>query len=138
VGDAGNNTLTGTLGANLLRGLGGADTLSGNGGGDRFLFDTPLGASNIDTVLDFKSGQDKLVLSDVIFTNLAPGPLSASQFVAGAGAQAQDADDYVLYNTTTGQVSYDADGSGAGAAVAFATLFGNPTLIANDIAVGGT
>ena len=61
VGDAGSNVLTGTVGANLLRGLGGADTLTGNGGGDRFLFDTPLGASNVYTVRDFKSGQDKLL-----------------------------------------------------------------------------
>ena len=137
VGDAGNNVLTGTVGANLLRGLGGADTLTGNGGGDRFLFDTPLdGTTNVDTVRDFKSGQDKLVLSDVIFTNLAPGPLSAAQWVASPGAQAQDGNDHVLYDTTTGQLSYDADGSGAGAAIAFATLFGTPSLAATDILVG--
>ena len=135
LGDAGNNVLTGTLGANLLRGLGGADTLSGNGGGDRFLFDTPLDASNVDSVVDFKSGQDKLVLSDVIFANLAAGPLSAAQLVVGPGAQAQDANDRILYNTATGQLSYDADGSGAGAAIAFATLFGQPALSATDIAV---
>jgi Ca2+-binding RTX toxin-like protein len=128
--------LTGTLGANVLRGLDGADTLSGNGGGDRFVFDTPLGASNVDTVLDFKSGQDKLVLSDVIFTNLAAGPLTAANFVSGANPAAQDANDFILYNTSSGKLSYDADGNGAGTAVAFATLFGTPTLTANDIVVG--
>ena len=101
------------------------------------MFDTPLdGTTNVDTVRDFKSGQDKLVLSDVIFTNLAPGPLSAAQWVASPGAQAQDGNDYVLYNTTTGQLSYDADGNGAGAAIAFATLFGTPSLAATDILVG--
>jgi Ca2+-binding RTX toxin-like protein len=116
--------------------LGGADTLSGNGGGDRFLFDTPLNAAtNVDTVLDFKSGQDKLLLSDVIFSNVAPGVLSVDSFVPGAGAQAQDADDRILYDTTTGSVSYDADGNGAGTAVAFATLFGTPSLAATDILV---
>ena len=53
--------------------------------------------------------------------------------MAGAGAQAQDADDNILYNTATGQLSYDADGNGAGLAVAFATLFGQPTLSASDM-----
>jgi Ca2+-binding RTX toxin-like protein len=70
----------------------------------------------------------------VIFTNLAPGPLSAAQLVAGPGAQALDADDRIVYDTDTGGLSYDADGSGLGAAVAFATLFGAPALAANDIA----
>jgi Ca2+-binding RTX toxin-like protein len=133
-GDNGSNTLTGTVSANILRGFGGADTLTGGGGGDRFVFETALdGATNVDTVRDFKSGQDKLLLSDEIFTRVGPGPLSAGQFVAGPGAQAQDTDDFILYNTTTGRLSYDADGNGAGLAVAFATLFGQPTLIASDI-----
>jgi Ca2+-binding RTX toxin-like protein len=89
----------------------------------------------VDTVHDFTSGQDKLLLSDVIFSNLAPGPLSAPHFVAGAGAQARDADDRVLYDTATGRLSYDADANGAGQAVAFATLFGHPALAASDLAV---
>jgi Ca2+-binding RTX toxin-like protein len=137
MGDAGANVLTGTVAANLLRGAGGADTLIGDGGGDRFLFDTALdGTTNVDTVRDFRSGQDKLLLSDVIFSNIAPGVLSAGSFVAGGGAQAQDANDRILYNTATGTVSYDADGNGAGAALAFATLFGAPSLAATDIMVG--
>jgi hypothetical protein len=48
---------------------------------------------------------------------------------------AQDANDFVLYNTSNGQVSYDADGNGPGAAVAFATLFGSPKIDANDVDV---
>ena len=135
VGDSGNNVLSGDVSANTLRGLGGADTLTGNAGGDRFVFETPLnGSTNVDTVRDFRSGEDKLLLSEVIFGKLGPGALSATRFVAGAGAQAQDADDNILYNTATGQLSYDADGNGAGPAVAFATLFGQPTLSASDIA----
>ena len=115
MGDGGNNVLSGTVSANTLRGLGGADTLTGNGGGDRFVFETPLkAATNVDTVRDFRSGEDKLLLSEVIFSNLAAGCVERGQFVASAGAQAQDADDSILYNTATGQVSYDADGNGAG------------------------
>jgi Ca2+-binding RTX toxin-like protein len=136
VGDAAANVLTGTVASNTLRGFSGADTLIGNAGGDRFVFDTALdAASNVDTVRDFKSGEDTLLLSDVIFGSLARGTLQAGNLVAGAGARALDANDYIVYDTATGRLSYDADASGPGAAVAFATLFGNPELVAGDLAV---
>ena len=51
------------------------------------------------------------------------------------GTQAQDADDRIVYNSANGQLFFDADGNGAGAAVLFATLNGSPTLAASDFAV---
>ncbi|MGQ0652250.1 MAG: hypothetical protein ACT4P4_08300 [Betaproteobacteria bacterium] len=41
----------------------------------------------------------------------------------------------MIYDTSTGGVYYDADGSGSGAAVLFATLQGAPALAASDITV---
>jgi Ca2+-binding RTX toxin-like protein len=41
----------------------------------------------------------------------------------------------VVYNSSTGALYYDADGSGAGAAVLVATLQGTPTVSATDITV---
>ena len=51
------------------------------------------------------------------------------------GGAAHDSNDRVLYNTSTGQLYYDADGSGSGAAQLIATISGNPTIAATDIAV---
>src|SRR5213075_1008536 len=58
------------------------------------------------------------------------------RFYAAAGATAgHDATDRVIYNTTTGQLFYDADGNGAGAAQLLATLQGAPALAATDVLV---
>ncbi len=59
---------------------------------------------------------------------------SDGRFYAAAGASGgHDADDRLIYNTTTGQLYYDADGSGAGAPELVATLQGAPGVAASDI-----
>ena len=52
-----------------------------------------------------------------------------------AGVKALDANDYIVYNKANGVLSYDADGSGAHAAIAFAVLVNRPVLAANDFVV---
>lgn len=54
---------------------------------------------------------------------------------ANATGLAVDAADRILYNTTTGQLSYDADGSESDAAVEFAVLQNLATLDASDFFV---
>ena len=49
-----------------------------------------------------------------------------------SGAAAHDTDDRIIYNAKTGEVFYDADGTGATAAVQFATVTGQPALHAAD------
>jgi Ca2+-binding RTX toxin-like protein len=132
VGNEFANAVIANNGANILNGGGGADTLRGFGGADRFDFSTALGAGNIDTILDMTSGTDKIGLDDAIFTAIG-ATLDAGEFVVGAAAG--DADDRIIYNQTTGQLFYDADGNGAGAAVQFATLAGTPAITVNDFTV---
>jgi serralysin len=126
------NTIYGNDGNNILYGKGGADTFYGRGGADTFLFIT-LGAGDIDTILDFASGTDKIALYQTAFTAMSAGSLNASAFVTGTAAG--DADDRIIYNSATGALFYDADGSGAGAAMQFASVTPGMTLSASDFVV---
>jgi Ca2+-binding RTX toxin-like protein len=125
-------TIIGNAGANLLDGKGGSDTLYGLGGADTFAFTTALGAGNVDTVADFVAGTDRIGLDDAVFTAIG-GTLNANAFVIGTAAA--DADDRILYNSTTGALLYDADGVGGAAAVQFATLSTGLVLTAGDFMV---
>jgi Ca2+-binding RTX toxin-like protein len=138
-GAAGNQNLSARGGDDTLAGGVGVDTLWGGIGADRFFF-RDTGVANADSVADFASGSDKIVLDASVMTALgANGNFAASdaRFAANATGVAQDADDRVIFNTSTGQVFYDADGTGSGAAVLLATLQTGATLAATDIVVEG-
>ena len=133
-GNAFAQLIVGNNGNNTLDGKGGADVLVGAGGADTFAFTSALGGSNVDTIEGFEVGSDKIALDDAVFGNgLAPGSLDANRFVIGTSAQ--DADDRVIYDSSTGALFYDADGNGAGAAVQFALVAGAPSLAASDFMV---
>jgi Ca2+-binding RTX toxin-like protein len=133
-GATGNDTLNGGSGDDKLIGGVGLDSLSGGNGSDTFVFDTPLNATtNLDTITDFVSGVDHLQLSSKVFTHLKGDHDLTDNFHDTASAVAQDANDYIVYDSSTGALYYDADGSGAGAAVQFAELAGHPALSATDI-----
>ena len=147
-GGAFNDQITGSSAANVLAGMGGDDrlngregndSLTGGAGADTFAFDRTPGAANADTVIDFTSGIDRIALDGGIMPQLGSSgsfPSGDARFYAAAGATGgHDADDRVIYNTTTGQLFYDSDGSGANAAQLIATLQGAPALAASDIVV---
>ena len=129
-GNAGSNILTGGSGADTLIGgagndtlIGGAgnDILTGGAGADSFVFNAAFGNTNIDMVSDFSVVDDTITLENGIFLSLiTTRALGAGAF--NTGTQASDADDRIIYNPTTGNLIYDADGSGSGAAVQFAKL----------------
>jgi Ca2+-binding RTX toxin-like protein len=122
IGNAGNDTLDGSLGNDLLNGGLGNDTLTGGGGADIFVFNVALdGTTNVDRITDFAVGVDKIQLSPSIFSALT------GHADMGWGS-------YLLYNAGTQALSYDADGTGAGAAVLVAqvVLSGAGTLGASD------
>lgn len=83
---------------------------------------------------DFDSSEgDFLVISSSSFEGVVgDGPLSADDFVSGASAVGSDADDYFIFDTATGDLSFDADGNGAGGAVVIAN-FGIAAMTEGDI-----
>ncbi|MFI0845883.1 beta strand repeat-containing protein [Mesorhizobium sp. IMUNJ 23232] len=126
----------GNNGANTLDGGGGNDVLFGMGGADNFRFSTALGPTNVADIADFAAGTDKIHLDDAIFTALGGlGALAATAFKDTATG-VKDADDRIIYNSDTGALAYDADGSGtAFANIRFATITGSPLLTAADFVV---
>lgn len=137
-GDANANALDGAGGNDTLNGGQGNDWLIGGPGGDYFVFDTlPNASGNVDRIVDFNVADDTLQLENALFTSLlTPGPLAAGSFRAGSVATAaNDADDFLLYDTSSGALYYDQLGSGGAAAQQIAWLTPGLTLTALDFMV---
>ena len=152
VGDAVNNNLVGLGGNDGLFGGVGADSLQGgvgndfhNGGAgvdqiltgsgfDTILFNAPLGLANFDRVLDFAPVFDTMQLENSVFVGLTAGAfLPATDFHIGAAAA--DASDRIIYNSATGNLFFDADGTGAIGQVLFADLASGLAMTASDFFV---
>ncbi len=111
--------------ANAIRGGAGIDTLTGGAGADTFQFRSGSGR---DIINDFLTGSDQIALETASFTRTAN-----ISFQQGAGPQtATTANSTFIYRSDTGTVSYDADGSGAGAAVEIAFVGTGLVLNAGD------
>jgi len=129
-------TIFANYGSNVIDGGGGADTLFGFGGADSFAFTTALGNGNVDGIIDFEAGIDRILLDGGAggpFASLTPGALAAGSFVDGTTAA--DANDFILYDRVSGWLFYDADGNGAEAAVLFASVTAGTTLSAANFMV---
>ena len=149
-GNGNTQTFIGTTQDDRFVGNGGNDVLTGNAGADTFVFgqvheqvvtgddnevqsyvDTAFDLTGVDTITDFTSGTDKIELNTDQFASLAG--FTSSNLVIGSSAQ--DADDYLVFDSTTNTLMYDADGNGAGAAIDIAVLTGVTSITAADIAV---
>jgi Ca2+-binding RTX toxin-like protein len=156
-GTGGDDAITGTANGDTITGGAGADNLTGGLGADTFvLVEAGLIANAAvvavfgDTIADFEDGnavvtQDILQISAASLGNLTgfvanpagvtglAGAQGANFLVAGAGAQMADqAYAQFLFNTTSGELSIDADGTHAGAAVVIGTIGAGATLTAVD------
>ncbi|MBD1935913.1 calcium-binding protein [Microcoleus sp. FACHB-68] len=134
----GSDTVIGGLGNDTFIGFDGNDILTGGAGADYFNFYMNSDAS--DTITDFSKAEgDKIALSANGFNGLivpmgdTPESLLSSQFVIGA--EATNSDHRVIYNSSTGALFYDFDGTGATAQVQIASLSTGLGLISSDFQV---
>ncbi|MDY6803351.1 MAG: FG-GAP-like repeat-containing protein [Cyanobacteriota bacterium] len=146
-GLTGNDTLTGGKGHDIFMGGPGDDTLTGGKGKDRFKFgsDRSFNAEDfgVDTITDFKTAQkDSIVLSETTFDKLesivGKGFSIIAEFEAVNGDnKPQNSEAFIVYNQTTGDLFYNANGSkpGFGSGGKFATLEGAPELKASDFSL---
>jgi len=112
-GLAGNDYIHGGDHSDSLSGGDGLDWLVGGAGRDYFRFDTALHTGNVDTIEDFNVAEDMIQLGRSVFGNLSGTTLAAAAFTTGSAATT--ASHRIVYNKTSGELFYDADGSGMAA-----------------------
>lgn len=143
-GNGGRNNLYGLDGKDVLKGGAGndrlyggllADTVTGGSGRDVFAFDTKANAkTSVDRIVDFRSVDDVFWLDNAAFTKIGSnGKLRADAF--HLGKRAADREDRIVYDKATGNLFYDADGTGASAQIKIAILTNKATLVLSDFQV---
>lgn len=133
-GMGGNDSLFGLGGDDVLVGGWGRDGLRGGAGSDSFVFDVLESSENADAVVDFRPGEDRIVLSTAAFAAIAqygPGALGPGELAFGE--QATVAGQHLVYDAVNGALLYDADGAGGEAGIRIAALLSGPALTAADI-----
>jgi Ca2+-binding RTX toxin-like protein len=123
----GDDTIDAGDGANTITGGAGSDNITFGAGADTVVFNS---LSGVDGIAGFDVASDTIQLSKAVFDALSTvGAMATAEFEAGADLiGAATAEGRIVYDTTTGDLYYDADGSGAGAAVLIGTVTGAPTL----------
>lgn len=118
-GDAGDDRLTGGAGY---------DQLTGGEGADLFVFD--FADKQWDIITDFAAG-DRISLAGFGLTGF-----NTNNFIVGLAPKAVAAVGTALYDSDDGILLWDADGTGAGAALRIGLVTGAPSLSATDFLFG--
>lgn len=138
-GTAFNDKLTGNSNANVIEGGNGKDTLAGGGGADTFSYKSASEGGDI--ITDFSS-DDRISLSAAGFGGgltagvaLKTTAATTGVFVSGTAPSTLGTSANILYNTNTGVLSFDPDGTGSQTPIAIATLSSKPALTLDRIAI---
>jgi Ca2+-binding RTX toxin-like protein len=149
-GDAGNDTLIGGNGDDTLIGGAGSDSIDGGAGNDVLIggdgsdiYSLAISATEgmMNTIQDFVSGTDKIML-DMPMPEMQARSSSSGGFdianefaVVSDDTSAAGSDAILVYNTGTGMLSYNANGAedGYGDGGQIVALQGGQSLTAEDI-----
>jgi Ca2+-binding RTX toxin-like protein len=146
-GGDGNDSLYGEAGNDSLYGGVGNDILSGGTGSDKFYFGfsvSPFPNAGTaptlgrDTIVDFVSGTDKIVLIKSTFSGITTSLGMVNFATVADDTVAVKSSAAILYSASTGNLFYNQNGTlpGLGANGSnFATLTGLPNLVASDFIV---
>lgn len=145
-GGEGLDILSGALDNDTLNGGGWNDSLTGGEGQDWFEFDTDsyssfnLGVMGTDRIRDFVSGVDRIILDKTTFNRIASDAgdgFSITSEFAVVTSDGRTSDAWIVYNSTTGSLNYNWNGSNPGwgsngQGGKFALLDDAPPLTASD------
>jgi Ca2+-binding RTX toxin-like protein len=132
-GNGAANIFAGGAGNDTMNGGAGNDTMNGGAGNDLFVFGganlTNLVVMGVDTIGDFTSKVDRLVLSKLAFGNLTTAsgnPLLASDFASvTSDISAGTSNAAIVYNRSNGKLFYNANLSGVGGPFGGSSPFGS-------------
>ena len=127
-GGDGFDTLVGGAGRDTLSGGDSSDVLTGGDGRDAFDFTTAPLLPTFDVITDYNVAEDTIRLALSAFAGMTLGALSADDFVLGTAPL--DTTDRVMYQISTGNIYYDADGTGSAPTRLFAQVI--PGLILTE------
>jgi Ca2+-binding RTX toxin-like protein len=137
IGNNLDNLIVGNPFGNTISGREGNDTLRGQAGADTFVFDSELGADNVDRILDFNANTanegDTLRMSQSVFSGVTKGTLNAQFFTEGTSAS--DANDRFIFDQVNGRLWFDADGNQAEAQQLITTFEQDAIVTATDILI---
>jgi Ca2+-binding RTX toxin-like protein len=138
IGGAGDDTIAGNSLNNMLTGGAGVDKFVFSGGAVSASTAVSL-LFGSDTITDFTTGADKLVLSQATFSAITSSGGMISNFAKVADDSLVDTSAAaIVYSQATGKLFYNQNGATAGfgdGGGQFATLSGSPTLTASDFQI---
>ena len=135
LGFKGDDNIIGRGGDDNIGGDLGNDTLTGGEGADRFIFNSKLNKNfNVDTITDFETGVDKIVLQSSLFKKLG-GSVTTDEIWFKDLGDTQTKSEYLVFESSTGTLSYDADANGKSMPIKIAIIGVNIDLQSTDLLI---